>query len=118
MAFALLIIGITLIVASVRNTHMQLLGLIKSDFTGPGNFVYWVAALLVIGSIGYVEKLKPVSDGFLVLVILVLFLKRGNPYDQNGGFFEKFTAALGTTTKATGSTGNVVGSIPPINITL
>lgn len=106
MPFALLMIGVVLIISAINNTQSQLVVLLKNDFTGQANFIYWIAALLIIGAIGYVEKLKPVSDGFLVLVILVLLLSRGNPqFNSAGGFFKQLQAALGTT----GNTGVSVG---------
>jgi len=104
MAFALLIIGTILLVSTIRNTQDYLVKLIKIDFTGQGNFVYWVVAILIIGAVGYVQKLKPLSDGFLVLVLLVLFLKKGNPQGVGGGFFAQFTQALGTTGQSSTST--------------
>lgn len=105
MAFALLIIGIVLVTAAIRNTQDELIGLLGADFTGSGNFIYWVAALVIVGAVGYVERLKPVSDGLLVIIILALFLSKGNPKSPGGGFFQQFTQALGTTkTPAGGAT--------------
>ncbi len=97
MPFALLIIGALLLVASIRNTQDELFTLVKGDLTGANNFVYWMVAILLIGVIGYIPKLKPVSVAFLASVIIVLFLKRGNPSGIGGGFFSQFTTALGTT---------------------
>lgn len=100
MAFALLFLGIMMIVSAIRNTHCALVTLMANDFSGQGNFMYWVVALILIGAVGYVEKLKPLSDGLLVLVLLALVLSRGNPkFNSGGGFFKQFTSALGTTTK-------------------
>ena len=107
MSFALLLIGIVLLVAAVRGTQDQLVFLLKADFTGPANFGYWVVVLLVLGAIGYIERLKPLSDGLLVLLILVLFLTRGRPGAAGGGFFEKFAAALKTTQAASVAPGPV-----------
>lgn len=104
MPFALLIIGVVLLVSAVRNTQDDLFNLVKGDFTGQGNFVFWVASLLIIGAVGYIPKLKPVSDGFLILVLVVLFLKRGNPQGIGGGFFEKFTGALKSTQQTQAAT--------------
>lgn len=99
MPFALLIIGLVLLVSSVRNSHGDFFALVKGDFTGPNNFIFWVVSILLIGSVGYIPKLKPLSTAFLVLVILVLVLVKGNPKAQSGGFFQKFTEALnGTST--------------------
>lgn len=97
MPFALLIIGAVLLTAAVRNTQSQLYSLVLGDFTGPANFVFWVFSLLVIGAVGYIPKLKPISVAFMTLVILVLFLKRGNPANVGGGFFTQLTSALNTT---------------------
>lgn len=105
MAFALLIIGIVLVTAAIRDTQDELIGLLGADFTGAGNFIYWVAALVIVGSVGYVERLKPISDGLLVLIILALFLSKGNPKGAGGGFFQQFTQALGTTKTPAGGAG-------------
>lgn len=117
MAFVLLIIGLFLLASAIAGTQDAALNLVVGDFKGPGNFFYWIVALLIIGSIGYVKKLKPVSDLFLALIILVLVLKRGNPSGAGGGFFAQFTAALQTTAASnipnvgatTGLPGNPVG---------
>jgi hypothetical protein len=110
MSFALLIIGITLIVAAVRGTHKTLIALLKADFSGPGNFVYWLIALIIIGAVGYVEKLRPLSDGLLVLVLLVLVLARANPGAPRGGFFQQFLQAVqATNTPNVGAAGSGVG---------
>jgi len=105
MAFALLIIGVVLITAGVRNTQSQLFQLVQGDFTGDSNFFFWFVSILIIGAIGYVKALKPISTAFLVLVILVLFLTKGNPGSASGGFFAKFVQALQSTTtqSATGA---------------
>jgi hypothetical protein len=89
MPFVLLIAGIVLLIAAVRDSQCQLYGLIQGDFTGDNNFITWFLAILVIGAIGYVPKLKPVSDAFLILVIIVLFLRKGT------GFFSQLTAQTG-----------------------
>jgi hypothetical protein len=100
MSFALLIIGITLLVVAVRNTQDTFTARVANDFKGPGNFLYWIVAILIIGAIGYIPKAKTVSDLFLVLILLVLFLKKGNPSGVGGGFFQQFTQTLSATTGA------------------
>lgn len=99
MPFVLVTVGVILLVAAIRNTQGTLFTLLGGDFTGPNNFIYWFVSILLIGAVGYIPKLKPFSIAFLTLVIMVLFLKRGDPNAATGGFFEKFTQALGTTTK-------------------
>ena len=102
MPFALLIIGAVLLVAAVRGKTDGpdgLFALVSGDFSGPGSFIYWMVAILIIGAIGYIPKVKPVSVAFLGLLILVLFLAKGDPARAGGGFFEKFTQGLQSTTK-------------------
>lgn len=103
MPFALLIIGVVLLVSGVRGTQDTLFGLLKGDFTGDTNFFYWFISIIIIGVIGYIPKLKPVSTAFLVLIIMVLFLTKGQT-GSGGGFFQQFTSALQGT--QTGSTNN------------
>jgi hypothetical protein len=90
MPYLFLIAGLVLTISAARNTHTQLLSLLKSDFSGKGNFVYWMISILLIGAVGYIPDLKPVSRAFLVLVIVVLFL-------SNRGVFAQFYNAIGTT---------------------
>ena len=97
MPFALLIIGLALLASAIQGTQQQFLDLLVIDFSGPSNFTYWVLALLLIGAVGYIPKARPVSDAFLVLVVLVLVLSKGNPSQSGGGFFAQLTQALSTT---------------------
>ncbi len=87
MPFAFLIVGAAFLIAGVRGKDDELLSLLKGDFTGSPNFVAWLFALLVVGAIGYIETLKPISRAFLALIIVVMFL-------SNGGFFSKLTTQL------------------------
>jgi hypothetical protein len=88
------------------------LALLGGDFSGKGNFFYWVLAIVAIGAIGYLPKAKPVSDGLLVLIILALFLAVGKP-GSNGGVFGQLTAALTDTQhpSAASITGSGVSSV-------
>lgn len=110
MAFALLIIGLSLVIVSVRNTQATFTARVANDFKGSGNFVYWIVAILIIGAIGYIPKAKPVSDLFLVLILLVLFLKKGNPSGVGGGFFQQFTQSIGAT--ASSAASKTLGMVP------
>ena len=93
MPLALAFFGILFLTAGVRNTQGDLFSLLKGDFTGPRNFLYWIVALFFVGLIGYIPKLKPLSTAFIVLLLLVMFL-------ANGGFFEKFQEAIEHTAAA------------------
>lgn len=87
MPFALALVGILLLVSALRGTSGALFATLKSDFTGSGNYLYWVVAIMIVGSIGYVKKLAPISDAFLALLLIVLMI-------ANKGFFAQFTAGL------------------------
>ncbi len=111
MPFALLIIGVWLLVAGVRNTAGPatspgtLFALVHGDFVGNDNFVYWFLAILAIGVLGYVPKIKPLSTAFLALVIVVLFLNKGASNKIGGGFFQKFMTGIGVTQGASSAFG-------------
>jgi hypothetical protein len=84
-----------MVITGVRNTYGDFASQLKADFTGPGNFTYWVASIGAVGAVGYVDKLRPFANMFMALIIIVMVLK-------NGGVFDKFRAALasGGTTPA------------------
>ena len=97
MPLALILIGILFLTASVRGDKCDgqqcsdlLFSTLKEDFTGPNNFLYWGIALWLIGAAGYYKPLKPLSNAFLGLVILVLFI-------SNRGFFQKFMDQISAT---------------------
>ena len=87
MPFALVFIGLMMIVSGARDTHQAFGAQLTKDFTGPGNFTYWLVALGGLGAIGYIDKIRPLSHAFMALVIISMIL-------SNGGFFAKFTAAI------------------------
>lgn len=109
MPFALLIIGVWLLIAGVRDTAGPatqpgtLFYLLHGDFTGPNNFIYWFLAIVLIGALGYIPRLKPLSTAFLALVLVVLFLKKGNASGVGGGFFGQFLSGIGVSQTATGT---------------
>lgn len=91
MPFALIFLGILFVVVGYRGTQGDLVELLKGDFTGQGNFIYWIVSIIVVGAVGYIPKLKSISDGFLVLILLVLFI-------SNQGFFSQFTSQISNRT--------------------
>lgn len=111
MPFILIMLGILLFVTAIRGTTGQLASLLSQDVFGQRGFIVWVIAVLVIGAVGYVQKLKGISDAFLVLLVIVLFL-------SNRGFFAQFNRAIGTAQQQSSGTlsalnnqalGNVAG---------
>jgi len=93
MPFVFLIVGLMLIVIGARNQQGNAVTLLQSEFTGTNSFVEWLIAALIIGGLGYIKPLKPVSDAFLGLMILVMIIANQN----SGGLFAQFEAALQNT---------------------
>lgn len=89
MPFALVIIGLIMIVTGARNTHTAFARQVQSDFTGPGNFITWVVALGASGSLGYIKSLEQFSRYLMALIIIGLVL-------SNRGVFAEFNKALAT----------------------
>lgn len=71
MGFAVLLIGLVLVVAAVRNSQADLFKELAADVPA---FGVWAAAIIAIGAIGFVPGLKPISKGLLFLVILVILV--------------------------------------------
>lgn len=108
MPFALIVIGVIILVAGIRGTHVQLGHQLAADFTGAGNFIYWLIAVGVIGLIGYVPGLDRFSKAFMVLLALSFIL-------ANRGFFNQFNAAIKSGTAAPSAPVNEANSIPAFN---
>lgn len=83
MPLALLVIGVVFLAAAIRGTHRDLFDVLKDDFTGPNNFILWGLALFIIGAVGYYKPLRPLSNSFMVLVVVMLFL-------SHEGFISRF----------------------------
>ena len=90
MPLLLLAIGILFVATGLNNTTGNLFGLLGKEFSGSDNkpsFIPWLVSLLIIGSLGYIDKIKPLANMFLVLVMTVLVI-------VNKGVFQQFTSAF------------------------
>ena len=94
MPFVIIFIAIIMVMVAIQGTYKQFGALLQSEFTGSGNFGYWVVSLGVVGMLGYIPTLQNFSRMFIALIILVLFLTKGNPQLSGGGFFQQFNNAL------------------------
>lgn len=90
MPIVLFLFGAIFLAAALRGDacggeqcYKVLFATLKDDFTGENNFLFWVMALFIIGMVGYYRPLKPLSNSFTLLVIVVLLL-------SNRGFPERF----------------------------
>lgn len=90
MPFALMVVGLLLVVTSARDTHAQLFDQVKADLTGAQNFLVWALAIGLIGALGYIQKLRGFSHAFLALVLLAMFLSNS----KRGDILTAFQAGL------------------------
>lgn len=89
MPFALVIIGLMLVVTGAKDTYKDFGNAVAEDMFGPQpNFSSWMLALGLIGALGYVEVLRPFSRIFMTLVIVVMVLR------SNSGFFDRLGDAI------------------------
>lgn len=111
MPFALVFIGLILIVTGAKDTYSAFGKQVVSDFTGPGNFTFWLASLGAVGALGYISPLRKFSTAFMALIIVAMVLANGNPKASGGGFFQKIqdflkTGPTGTNAAPTTSADN------------
>lgn len=83
MPIALILVAIALIGAVLRGQEERLFEVLKDDFTGQNNFVAWLMALIILGIIGASWKdARPVTEGFIVLVIVALLISQKGFWEQ------------------------------------
>lgn len=88
MPFVFVVIGLLFLVVAIRGTQAEMFALLKSEFVGTNSFVPWVAALLILGSLGYAKPIRPITDAMMGLIILVMILA------NKGGFFAAFNRQI------------------------
>lgn len=92
------VLGVLLVVVGINDKLTgagSLVELVKSDFVpndGSPGFITWFLAIVIIGAVGYIKPLKPVSNAFLILVVVVIIFSRK-------GFFEKFYSGINSINK-------------------
>lgn len=89
MPFVLLFFAIAFVVVGFRGTTKQFIGLLEQDFVSTDGFLPWAVAVIAIGAVGYVPRIKPLSDAFLVLIIVVMLI-------ANKGFFSDLSTQFGS----------------------
>jgi hypothetical protein len=106
----LLIVGAVFVVAAIRNTQGGLFAALGTDAPP---FVIWFAALFLIGAIGFIPGLRPVSRGLLALILIVLVL---NNYQAVIAGFQNATGTAPKTNSGIGSLFGVGGSTVPSSL--
>lgn len=87
MAIGLLLIGLLLIDTGLRGTHHELGARLMVDFLGPGGFIGWFGAILIIGAIGFIPGFRTPVRYLLALLLVVAVI-------ANNGVFAQLQAAL------------------------
>lgn len=98
MPFVLLIAGEMLLVSGIQGTQDDLFNLVRGDFTGNKSFIYWLAAIAIVGGVGYIPGFRNFSHAFLVLILIVLIIGEQN----QANLFQQITTALSGTTANVG----------------
>lgn len=113
MPFALVAFGLLLTIAGARGTQSNLFALLKGDFTGKQSFLWWGGAVVGIGAVGYVKELRPLSNTFLALILVVFILAQ---YKGGNNIFQTFIAQLkaGTSGSAIAANDNPTASAPTV----
>lgn len=103
MPLILLVAAVLMIAAGMNNkvsgnstSYGGLMGLLRDDIApsdGSVSFLVWIGSIVIVGSIGFIDKLKPMAYAFLVLLFVVLIL-------THGGFFTQFSNAFGIKNKS------------------
>lgn len=91
MPLAIILVAGGLIAAGIRGSYKDLFKLLVGDFTGSGNFLNWLAAVALVGCLGYVPRLQSFSRAFIALILVAVFLKQGT------GVFDNLVSAINTT---------------------
>ncbi|MBK8189086.1 MAG: hypothetical protein IPK79_01370 [Vampirovibrionales bacterium] len=114
MGIVILIIGVVVIIAAIRDTHEKLFGALAEDVP---DFMVWGAAVFAVGALGWIPGMNPVSRGLLALVIVVIVL--GNYQAIIQGFSQDVGASADAPAQSSdsgnsplgGSLGDVLGSM-------
>lgn len=86
MPLAIILIALILIVAGFKGTAGSLFGLIEQTFS---QVLVPFVAILIVGALGYVPGMKRLSDAFLALILLAMFLT-----NSKNGLISKFQSAI------------------------
>lgn len=87
MPYALVIIGLLMIITGINNTYAQFAGQLQTDFGGQKGFIVWALALGAVGALGYINDLRTFSHYFMALILISFIL-------SNKGVFANLQAAL------------------------
>jgi len=104
MAIPILFIAILLIVTGVRDTYGQLGQQLAKDAP---DFLLWLAAVLIVGFVGYFQPWQTASRAILALIIIVYVTR-------SGGLFNQIQSAIQTGARSAGGPETPVPTVIPI----
>ena len=81
MPIFLIIIGILLIDVAIKGTYSQFFGTIKNIILGSNTqkpFWKWGLAIIVVASIGYYDKARPIAVAIIVLIFVVMLAENNS----------------------------------------
>jgi hypothetical protein len=120
MPIALAVIGLALIISGARGEAGNLGTQVGSDLKG--GYLDWLAAVALVGFVGYVPGLQSLSRMMLGLIILVMVIKNGgiwtnlqkaaqtNP-QQDGTVNYDYTSSSGSSSSSGGGIGGAIGTV-------
>lgn len=82
MIVGLLIVGVLLISSGLKGTEHELGQQLAGDMLGTQGFIGWIAAIAVIGGLGYIPTLETPSRYLLALLLVVIVLRNGGVFQQ------------------------------------
>jgi hypothetical protein len=88
MPFALVVIGLLMIVTGINNTYSQFGAQLQKD----AGFLPWALAIFVVGLIGNISDLRTFSHYFMALILISVIL--ANSKQGSAGFFSNLSAAI------------------------
>jgi hypothetical protein len=107
MAAVLIIVGALMAIVGVRGTYGDFGKLLVTEFQGAKSFLWFAVAVGVLAALGNVKELKPVTNAFLLLVLVVLILSQQQ--GTAGGFFASLMAQLQASTVPGANVANPAG---------
>lgn len=88
MPFAMVFIGLLMVISGMRDTHADLGNELVSDIGGKGGFGTRLLAIGAVGAVGYMGgEWRRLSVYFMVLVLIALM------FSADKGFFAQLTSA-------------------------
>lgn len=82
MPFALLLIGLVMVMAALNNRQKELGDLWASELSGDGSFLNVLFVMFILGAAGAITGLKPLAVAFMGLVLLVMVLSNSGASDS------------------------------------